>query len=115
VSAKVWIRCVVVSLIASAMVPPLTMIALAPSDGEKVVDLRTFDRQSLVGLSEAEESQRILNIPMRRVTGLERFTYWFTDPGWVRAWWPSVTVWFLLFLGSTVCVSYLNGRDKRGT
>ena len=114
-SLRVWVRCVVVSLIASAMVPPLTLVALAPSEGVEVIDLRKFDRNSLTGLSEGEATKRIVNAPMRRVTGIERFTYWFTEPNWVLNFWPSVVTWFGLFMGATVCVSYLNGRDKRGT
>jgi hypothetical protein len=115
VTAKVWIRCIVISLIATAMVPPLTLVAMAPAEGEEVVDLRTADRWNRAGVSEAEMAKRMESPPMRRVTGLERFTYWFTEPLWFLLWWPQVTVWFLLFLASTVSVSYLNGRAKRGT
>jgi hypothetical protein len=97
------------------MVPPLTLVVMVPAEGEEVVDLRTADRRNQAGLSEAEMAKRMESLPMRRVTGLERFTYWFTEPGWFLAWWPSITVYFLLFLASTVCVSYLSGRDKRGT
>lgn len=114
-SAKVWIRCIAISLIATAMVPPLTLVAMVPAEGEEVVDLRTADRWNRAGISEAEMEKRMESPPMRRVSGLERFTYWFTEPWWFLAWWPSITTYFLLFLVSTVCVSYLNGRDKRGT
>lgn len=114
-SAKLWIRCIVVSLIATAMVPPLTLVAFLPADGEEVLDLRTADRWNRAGVSEAEMAKRMESPPMRRVAGLGRFTYWFTEPLWFLAWWPQVTIWFLLFLASTVSVSYLNVRAKRVT
>jgi multidrug efflux pump subunit AcrB len=113
VSARVWLRCVLVSLIAAVLVRPATMTAMAPAEGEQVVDWSAVDAEELARVPEAELSERLQSLPMRQISGFERFTYWFTHPQWYLGLRSAIAVWFAFFLAATVAVSFLNSRDKR--
>ena len=115
---RIWLRCLLISVFATVAVLPLTMIALVPAEGEEVVDLRAIDGEKVNQLSDEEFAEYAKSIPMRRLHGWERFTYWFTGPNWfsrlLLAYWRAGITWFLLFFVSTASVSYLNERDRRG-
>ena len=110
---KILLRCLFVSLLASAAVIPPTMVVWAPDADERVADLRAVDPDKLTQLSEQEQTEYIKTIPMHRVQGIERMTYWFSHPQWLGWLWPGVITWFSFFFASTVFVSYLNVRDKK--
>jgi hypothetical protein len=110
---KIWLRCFLVSLLASAAAPPVTMIAMAPDANESVADLRAIDPDKMNKLTEQERIEYLKTIPMHRVQGLERITYWFSHPQWFMGWWRAVISWFALFFASTVIVSFLNTRDQK--
>jgi hypothetical protein len=111
---KIWLRCLLVSAITCAAVPPLTMIALAPANGEPVVDLRSVDPHRLETLSKQDFQEYAKTLPVRRVHGLERVTYWFTHPQWLQLYWRAVITWFGIIFAATSIVSFLNTRDNQG-
>lgn len=108
-----WLRCFLISLLASAAIVPVTMVAMAPNTEEQVADLHAIDPHKLTQLSSQERTEYVKSIPMYRVQGIERITYWFSHPQWFMRWWPAVTTWFLFFFAATVSVSYLNARDRK--
>ena len=114
---KIWLRCLLISVFVTVAVLPLTMLVFVPVEGEEVVDLRAIDREKVTQLSDQEFAEYTRSIPMHRLHGWERFTYWFTDPNWFSrlflGYWRAGITWFLLFFVSTASVSYLNTRDRR--
>lgn len=110
---KILLRCFLVSLLASAIVPPVTMVALAPDADEQVIDLKAIAPEKTKTLSKQEAIEYVQSIPTHRVHGIERLTYWFTNAWWLTAYWRAVLTWFLFFFGATSLVSFLNVRDHR--
>ena len=113
VTRKIWLRCFLVSLLASAAAPPVTMIAMAPDANEPVADFRAIDSGNVNKLTKQERIEHLTSIRMHRVQGLERVTYWFSHPQWFMGWWRAAISWFALFFASTVIVSFLNTRDQK--
>lgn len=108
---RVWIRCLLICLVAAAVVPILTMTTIVPAEDEEVPDLRAVDRDRASNLSAEQFEEHVESIPMRRLRGLERFTYLFTDPYWLVAYWKAMILWFISFFVATALVSFLNARD----
>jgi hypothetical protein len=109
---KIWLRCLLVSFVASLVVPPITMFTFAPAEGEEVVDLRAIDPEKMSQLSGQEFDKYVQSIPTRRLEGWERITYGFTHPQWLLFYWRAVLSWFLIIFASTVVVSYWNETDR---
>ncbi len=111
---SVWMRCVLVSLLMAAITPPLTStIMVSPEDGEMVPDLATIDSNELEGMSSKELEERVNEIPMRKVEGIERFTYQFTHPQYFHFYIGGVLSFFPLYLLATILVSYGHVRNDR--
>jgi hypothetical protein len=110
----VWLRCLLVSLLASVATPPVIMVATAPDAHEPVADFRALNPEKMDKLSDREQGDAIKAIPMHRVQGWERITYWFSHPQWLRAWWQAAISWFLMFFAATAAVSFLNTRKQNG-
>ena len=117
-SRRVWIRCLVISLFGTVLAPIVTLTPFIPDEGAQAPDLRAIDPKKTAGMSERETSEYINAIPMRRVRGWERVTYWFGHPDgslvlW-RTYWPAAVGWFALFFAATALASYLLLRERRG-
>jgi hypothetical protein len=109
----------VISLVGTVLAPIITLTPFIPDEGAEVADLRAIDPKKTVGVSEREAAEYINAIPLRRVRGWERVTYWFGHPdGFLVLWrtyWPAAVGWFALFLLATATVSYLSVRERRGS
>ena len=110
---KVWVRCLLVSLLASVAAPLIMIVPLAPDAGTEVPEFRGIDPDKMNSLSERGKVEYLQTIPTHRVQGIERFTWLLSNPWWVEAYWRGIVTWFVLFLASTVLVSFLNARDRR--
>ncbi len=115
---RAWIRCLVISLLGTVLAPIVTVTPFIPDEGAEVADLRAIDPKKTAGMSERETAEYINAIPVRRVSGWQRITYWFGHPdGSLVAWrtyWPAAVGWFALFFVATATVSYLTVRERRG-
>ena len=107
-----------ISPVGTVLAPIVTLTPFIPDEGVEAVDLRAIDGKKTVGTSEREVAEYINAIPMRRLRGWERVTYWFGHPdGFLFVWrfyWPAAVGWFALFFAATVSVSYLSARERRG-
>ncbi len=102
---SVVIRCFLVSFLISVFAALLsTTVLVAPEEGAMVPDLSTVIASS----NKAEEMIR--NIPMKKLTGLERFTYPMTHPQYISTIFGVVFIWFLGLFIATITVSYLNAK-----
>jgi hypothetical protein len=111
---RVLLRCFLVSLVASVAVLPATFVALAPDTDQQVPDPRALETDKINSSSTPEQvAEYVKTIPMHKVQGIERITYWFSHPHWYIGLWRGVITWFLFFFASTVFVSFLNARDKK--
>jgi len=110
-SKLVLIRCFFVSFVISIISTIYsTTIAVTPAESELVYNLRSFDESILSQGTEAEVNQHINSIPMRTLSGLERFTYSFNHP---QAWdfiLRGLLNWFFWVFTATILVSYLNAK-----
>lgn len=100
------------------LAPIVTLTPFIPDEGAEVPDLRVIDTKKTAGMSERETAEYVHAIPMRRVRGWERVTYWFGHPdGSLIVWrtcWSAAAGWFALFFLATAFVSYLAVRERRG-
>ncbi len=83
-----------------------------PEEGEMVVDLGAIDLDAISRMSEQEFEESLRIIPMRRVEGMERYTYQFTHPQYFHFYWRGVLSAFVWVFLATIVVSYLNHRKK---
>jgi hypothetical protein len=109
----------VISLVGTVLAPIITLTPFILDEGAEVADLRAIDSKKTAGMSEREAAEYNDAVPMRRVKGWERVTYWFGHPDgplvvW-RTYWPAALGWFALFLLATATVSYLSVRERRGS
>ena len=112
-SKSVVIRCFLVSFVISVFAALLsTTVLVAPEEGAMVPDLSTVDNNDLAIASYDKAEEMIRNMPMRELTGLERFTYPMTHPQYISTIFGVVFTWFLGLFIATITVSYLNA--KRG-
>ena len=114
-SRRAWIRCLAINLFASVLAPIITVTPFIPDEGAEAPDLRAIDPKKMAGMSERETTEYINAVPLRRVRGWERVTYWFGHPErslivW-RTYWPAAVGWFALFFLATALVSYLSVRE----
>ena len=109
---QVWIRCFIVSLGFSIVMPMATQIIMAPSAGEEVIDLGAIDADELSEISDADFDQYMQSVPTRRLRGVERFKYIFTHPQYWQFYILSVFAVFVWFFASTLLVSYLHIRRR---
>ena len=85
---------------------------LAPEEGEMVAGLAAIDPESIGRMSDEEFNTSMREIPMRRVEGIERFTYPFTHPQYFYFYARGVlSAFFWVFL-ATIIVSYLNQKKN---
>jgi hypothetical protein len=86
---------------------------MVPSEGENVVDLRAVSAEDLAKLHSGHEfAEYVKRVPMRKLHGLERFTYYFEHPQYAHFYFRSVLTFFVPLFGSTLLVSYLQGRSR---
>ena len=109
----VWIRCFVVSLVTALLVPVVTNTLMVPDAGEVVVDLAAIDTDRLDQMSDEEFARYTRDPPMRRLDGIERFTYYFSHPQFWHFYSLGVAASFLWLFVATTLVSYLHVRRKR--
>jgi hypothetical protein len=101
-------------LVAALGGPFFLAIPYIPADGESVVDLRAVSTQELGRISsEAELDEYMDRVPLRKVSGLDRFTYYFSHPQLAFFYFKSVLALFVPIFAATVLVSYLHVRGKR--
>jgi hypothetical protein len=117
-SRRAWIRCLLISVLGTLVAPVVTMIPHIPAEGAEVADLKAIDPKKAARLSPRETAEYIHSIPMRRVEGWERLTYWFQHPNGLLflrwTYWPAAVGWFMLFFVATVFVSYQATRERHG-
>jgi hypothetical protein len=113
---RAWIRCLVISLLGTVVAPIITLTPFVPDEGVEVADLRAIDPKKMAEMSEREAAEYINAIPMRRVRGWERITYWLGHPDGLlvvwRTYWPAAVGWFALFFVATASVNYLSVRER---
>jgi hypothetical protein len=117
-SRRAWIRCLVISLFATVLAPIVSLTPFIPDEDVQAPDLRAIDPKKTAGMSERDTVEYINAIPMRRIRGWERVTYWFGHPDgslvlW-RTYWPAAVGWFVLFFVATALATYLSVRGRRG-
>jgi len=112
---KHWIHCLLVSAVLAALMPIVTSTAVVPTEGEAVLDLASIDASQLERMSPEEFEGIVDAVPTRKLEGLERFTYQFTHPQFLRFYLRGVAVSFIWLLFATVIVSYLGHRSRSRT
>ncbi len=113
ITARQWLRCLLVSMLLGALSPYVVVVPLAPAEGERVIDLERFTPQQMQELSKVSPSDWLAAVPMREVHGLERFTYWFTQPEAWSLYAIAALLSFITTFVGTVWVTYLNARAER--
>jgi hypothetical protein len=110
---RAWIRCLLISVLGTVLAPLITVTPHLPDDGAQVVDLKSVDPKSAV---QADGQAAV--VPVRRVEGWQRITYWFDHPNGLALlkgmYWPAAIAWFVLFFAMTVFISYAAKRDRDG-
>lgn len=96
-TATVFLRCLIVSLLASALLPFATVVVVAPTGGPAALEASAHGVQS---------------VPTRRLQGFERLGYMLLNRQWVSLYWPTMLTSFAALLTVTVVVSILNARDQ---
>jgi hypothetical protein len=113
-SRRAWIRCLLISVLGTVLAPLITVTPFLPDEGAHVVDLKAVDPKNM---TQAHE-QRTVVVPVRRVEGWQRITYWFDHPNGSallkNTYWPAAIAWFLLFFAATSFISYSATRDRHG-
>jgi hypothetical protein len=98
VTTTVFLRCLVISLVASALPPFATLVVVVPTGGEPVV----LDASA----------ERVQSVQTRRLRGFERLGYMLLNRQWVPLYWPETLTTFASLLTATALVSVLNERDQ---
>jgi hypothetical protein len=109
----IFLRCLLVSILLSALGPLLTMTIAVPA-GEPVLDISGISSEELEEAT-PEELGVILEekAEYRKVSGLERFSYVASHP---HIWWfyfKAAAAIFCLVLPATLLVSFWNERARR--
>ncbi len=108
---SIILRCFLVSLGVSVLAAILTTtILVAPAEGEFVFDLGTIDPEILNQGNQIEASEHLASLPMREISGIERFTYPFSHPQYFLGLLNSIFTWFVGVLIATLLVSYINAK-----
>ena len=104
-------RCIVISFIIAIVAAFISMTVLtAPAEGEMMPDLSYETSVPLSKMTQAEMNAYIQEMPVKKVTGLKRFTYQFSHPQvWFFAF-QSVLTWFCGLLAATLLVSVWQRR-----
>jgi hypothetical protein len=76
-------------------------------------DVRTVSAKDVAKLhTEAEREAYLQKIPMRKLRGFERFTYYFENPRESEIYLVTALAFFVPLFGATVLVSYLQSRSR---
>jgi hypothetical protein len=70
-----------------------------------------FENEIFYEGSDAEVAEHFNSLPMREVSGFERYTYAFEHPQIWHFFIRGGLNWFLAIFASTLLVSYLNAKD----
>ena len=113
---KIWIRCFVVSIILAFLASLLSMTVgtamMVAEVGEEVPDLRAIDPEMMEKVGSEEFAKHFVNLPTRKLVGLERFTYPLTHPQVWQFYLQAVVTWFIGLFCATTLVSYLHVRGQ---
>ena len=105
-------RCVWISFGVAVIASILSStILVAPSDGAMVPDFGSVEASVLEHGSETEINEHLRSIPMKQLSGFERFLYAFSHPQAWHFWWRAVFTWFVGLLVATLSVSFLNEKS----
>lgn len=109
---KDWLRCALVSAIFATLVPLISSVVIIPEEGSEIPDLASIDSNRLQGSSSDEIQEYMNDIPVRKLEGIERYTYQFKHPQFLYFYTRGMAVAFVWLLLATATVTYLGGRGR---
>ena len=110
-----WLRCCFVSICFATFVPLAATTVLVPiGSGPTTSDLPLIGLGDLNGLDSVRDPNlEIVQVPTRRLTGFERFTYPFSHPQLRYFYLRSFALLFVCFFVGTVIVAYGVEKQQR--
>ena len=112
---KLWMYCLLVSVVLAALMPIVASIVVVPEEGEDVLNMASIDAKQLESMPSDEFREYVQSIPKKKIEGTERFTYPFTHPQFFHFYFRSAAESFCWLFVATALVSYLGHRSRSRT